>query len=168
MLVSCSSEDPGKLDRILAQGDPDEVWSDIQDLILRHKEEEDWSRVEENIIVLGSMDRWILNGGFKGYLRMPASSTCGEAIRALGDIGQPDFQTVLKRAISAFPGSIELEDVDGRQAFELDDEAMAILEEADGYYFANYETGIYEAIADYIRKNRDALSWLDDPKYQEP
>jgi len=153
-----------KLNEIIGGGkDDDGIWCGVHDLILENKKEEAWNEVETCVIILGNMDRWVLNGGFESYLCMPAGAYCSQAISCLERMNEQLVLQALLAAVSCYPSGFDLDDVDSRQRFVMPKAGVELLRKSNLAYYA-HSRKFYEKMRLYIVSHRAELDWINNLK----
>jgi len=152
-----------RLDQIIADDDTDRLTGMVQSIVLHHKpDEQAWSWPERVVVILGSMSRWVSNGGFGGYLVMPTSEAVLDCVRACREIGCGGVAEALDAALRVFPSDIDPTDVDARQRYVADIDYPKGFRKPDRYFFDHGEQQLADHLADFIRSNRDSFRWIDD------
>lgn len=143
------------LDDAIQSGSPDEVLSGVTDIILDFREEASWSATEATIVALATFFRWMLDGGFQTYLRMPGSFTSGLVYKWVETTDHPRLEQAFKNALRVFPNT-DFSDIEKRQETALTENDIEILERSDDVFF-ELKDAIYERVARFIRANQADL-----------
>ncbi len=143
------------LDDAIQSDSPDEVLSGITDIILDSREEASWGVTEATIVALSTFFRWMLDGGFQTYLRMPGSFTSELVYKWVKATDHSMLEQAFKNALRVFPNT-NFSDVEKRQETVLTENDIEILEQSDNAFF-ELKDAIYESVARFIRANRADL-----------
>ena len=152
-----------KLDDILGMTDADELTGELQGLILTHKPDETtWSWPERLVVILCSMERWVGNGGFEGYLCMPTSCAVHDCITGLREIGCENISKALARALKRYPSADDVhEAVDVRQNYKLRRGAERRMAKDSQVFWDNADFFVAN-LAAFARSNRSNFDWVNN------
>lgn len=144
-----------EIDAAIRSESPHDVISNVTDVILEFRVESSWNQTEAKIVAIATFFRWMLDGGFGTYLRMPGSFTSELVYEWIKSTGLSGLENAFMKAMRVFENS-EFSDVEKRQRKELTNLEMEILDRLDDEFFKE-KLAIYESAARFIRSNREDL-----------